>query len=261
MQTTDLSLSLSLFHIESSADEEEKAYLYEIQQNAGRSTPATMFRSAKTSSPRQRRTSSAQSNHSNQRPSLMHPKSTTPTTTDRPASSTSFDRRFSRTTSPFVHALPRDSTLFDDHLEDRIKQNPWAAHPTTNSRIPSLSEYNSQKRQDRLPPPHHHHQRLPSLPAATTSAQLPPASPSPFPGSTTSSSATITRRQDIPSADTSIISLGPATKRALESLQAEVIALNDRIDDLRNEVGRRRQQQRIEPPPKRNDGRGVIKVT
>jgi hypothetical protein len=124
-----------------------------------------------------------------------------------------------------------------------------------------LSEYNSQKRQDRLPPPHHHHQRLPSLPAATTSAQLPPASPSPFPGSTTSSSATITRRQDIPSADTSIISLGPATKRALESLQAEVIALNDRIDDLRNEVGRRRQQQRIESPPKRNDGRGVIKVT
>ncbi|SAM07370.1 hypothetical protein [Absidia glauca] len=35
------------------------------------------------------------------------------------------------------------------------------------------------------------------------------------------------------------VSLGPATQRALESLQAEVIALNDRIDDLRNELVRR----------------------
>lgn len=221
-----------------------------------------MFRNTKASSPRQRRTSSVQSNHS---PSLMRPKSTTTTTaTDRPTSSASFDRRFSRTTSPFVHALPRDSTLFDDHLEDRIKQNPWAAHPATNARIPSLSEYNGQKRQDRSPTPQHH-QRLPSSPAATaatTSANLlPPASPSPLPGSTASSSATVTRRQEISIADPSIISLGPATKRALESLQAEVIALNDRIDDLRNDVARRRHQQRIEPPPKRNDGRGMIKVT
>lgn len=41
---------------------------------------------------------------------------------------------------------------------------------------------------------------------------------------------------------TSVVALGPATKRALESLQNEVIALNDRIDDLRRELVERDKQ-------------------
>lgn len=41
-----------------------------------------------------------------------------------------------------------------------------------------------------------------------------------------------------------VVALGPATKRALESLQAEVVALNERIDDLRREL----QTSSIEPP-------------
>ena len=41
------------------------------------------------------------------------------------------------------------------------------------------------------------------------------------------------------------LALGPATKRALESLQNEVIALNDRIDDLRRELVERDKQQRL----------------
>ncbi|KAL7308917.1 hypothetical protein PS15m_011056 [Mucor circinelloides] len=43
----------------------------------------------------------------------------------------------------------------------------------------------------------------------------------------------------------STLTLGPATKRALESLQNEVIALNDRIDDLRRELVERDKQQRV----------------
>ncbi|KAI8333085.1 hypothetical protein BC941DRAFT_435053, partial [Chlamydoabsidia padenii] len=35
---------------------------------------------------------------------------------------------------------------------------------------------------------------------------------------------------------TSVVALGPATKRALETLQAEIIALNERIDGLRQEL-------------------------
>lgn len=35
---------------------------------------------------------------------------------------------------------------------------------------------------------------------------------------------------------TSVVALGPATKRALETLQAEIIALNQRIDGLRQEL-------------------------
>ncbi|KAI8092493.1 acyl CoA binding protein-domain-containing protein [Halteromyces radiatus] len=35
---------------------------------------------------------------------------------------------------------------------------------------------------------------------------------------------------------TSVVALGPATKRALETLQSEIIALNDRIDGLRQEL-------------------------
>ncbi|CAO3616497.1 unnamed protein product [Cunninghamella blakesleeana] len=45
--------------------------------------------------------------------------------------------------------------------------------------------------------------------------------------------------------NTSITSLSPETKRALQSLQAEVIALNDRIDDLRHELLRRDKQRNI----------------
>ncbi|KAI9244749.1 hypothetical protein EDC94DRAFT_530704, partial [Helicostylum pulchrum] len=44
---------------------------------------------------------------------------------------------------------------------------------------------------------------------------------------------------------TSVVALGPATKRALESLQNEIIALNERIDDLRKELVERDRQRAI----------------
>ena len=76
------------------------------------------------------------------------------------------------------------------------------------------------------------------------------------PAYSTSSSATATARNTQPlrtsnraTPELSVISLGPVTKRALESLQAEVIALNGRIDDLRKELTDRDQQRRASAAP------------
>ncbi|OAD01640.1 hypothetical protein MUCCIDRAFT_156605 [Mucor lusitanicus CBS 277.49] len=52
----------------------------------------------------------------------------------------------------------------------------------------------------------------------------------------------------------STLALGPATKRALESLQNEVIALNDRIDDLRRELAERDKLQRAKSNKDQDSG-------
>ncbi|KAI8967020.1 acyl CoA binding protein-domain-containing protein [Mycotypha africana] len=54
-----------------------------------------------------------------------------------------------------------------------------------------------------------------------------------------------------PSSSVTTVALGPATKKALESLQNEVIALNDRINDLRREL-----VNRDEHRPKRKPSSG-----
>jgi hypothetical protein len=58
---------------------------------------------------------------------------------------------------------------------------------------------------------------------------------------------------------TSVVALGPATKRALESLQNEVIALNDRIDDLRRELVERDKQRAIALSSSKRDSDEVEK--
>ncbi|ORX58324.1 hypothetical protein DM01DRAFT_1223371 [Hesseltinella vesiculosa] len=52
----------------------------------------------------------------------------------------------------------------------------------------------------------------------------------------------------------SVVSLGPATKRALETLQAEIIALNERVDDIRQEILRRNPQHAIVSSSSAADG-------
>ena len=54
----------------------------------------------------------------------------------------------------------------------------------------------------------------------------------------------------------STLALGPATKRALESLQNDVVALNDRIDDLRRELVERDKQQRVRSNNNQESGGG-----
>ncbi|KAG0170244.1 hypothetical protein DFQ28_004681 [Apophysomyces sp. BC1034] len=48
---------------------------------------------------------------------------------------------------------------------------------------------------------------------------------------------------------TSVVALGPATKRALEALQSEIVALNERIDGLRQELVDRDQRRSISRQP------------
>lgn len=140
---------------------------------------------------------------------------------------------------------------------------------------------NSSQSQMRLPSPMYHTRRLTQLTSPPLDPQLHGMTPiqqsqqqqqfqSPVFGSSASSSITATPHtnnfnsnsrmvytptstnespnsrlfdhQRQPPTGMTTVALGPATKRALESLQNEVIALNDRIDDLRRELVERDQQ-------------------
>jgi hypothetical protein len=121
----------------------------------------------------------------------------------------------------------------------------------------------------RLPSPMYHTRRLGQLSSPPLNPQVHGMTPiqqsqfqSPVFGSSTSSSVTATPQNNTSRSSSRMVytptntnerpnsrlfdqprqpnlttvALGPATKRALESLQNEVIALNDRIDDLRREL-------------------------
>jgi hypothetical protein len=112
--------------------------------------------------------------------------------------------------------------LSDDSIDEqyaRIDLYPQQ-HPTTTpvaaARIPSHSSVSSSSYYQR---PLHPHEGAP--PPHTT---LPPDLPR-------LGNRLLTEQQY-----TSVVALGPATKRALETLQAEIIGLNERIDGLRQEL-------------------------
>lgn len=140
------------------------------------------------------------------------------------------------------------------HIE-RLRKTPSSSH----LRLPSPM-YRQQQRLSPLvsPSPPLYPQQLQSMTSMNNRQ-------SPVPGSSASSSVTATpqlnnmlRDQSVYTPTdsrstsrnqshynpqyTSVVALGPATKRALESLQNEVIALNDRIDDLRRELVERDKQ-------------------
>lgn len=112
------------------------------------------------------------------------------------------------------------SGLYEDNFDDSV--NPWVLHPSTR-----------QYRMDEVPP----------MQQRDSQQDLSALYRSPM--STTSSSATATQQQYL-----SLNSqqqqqqqqqheqtvLGPATKRALEALQQEIEALNERINGLRKEL-------------------------
>ncbi|KAI9032920.1 hypothetical protein CLU79DRAFT_728762 [Phycomyces nitens] len=153
--------------------------------------------------------------------------------------------------------LPR---LFQETFDD--KSNPWAQQPSQQRyRVDHSSSEDSIDDQNNL--------RAAIASASMTSPMITsqrtrPPGGSPIQGSSATSSVTATptsvarpfltqrassRAQErsfdprLPSdASFSMISLGPATKRALESLQAEIIALNERIDDLRQELVERNKE-------------------
>ncbi|KAF7730398.1 hypothetical protein EC973_002204 [Apophysomyces ossiformis] len=164
-----------------------------------------------------------------------------------------------------LRVLPRESFL-EENFDDSV--NPWVHHPS--SRRYNIVEGRSTAQNEE----HNHHEVGSRGNSVTTpqnqqvlSPQLAGQSSSRFQSpmfSSTSSSATATARTAVPRMSlndfgpvqqqqqgrlqqlenrplsdqqyTSVVALGPATKRALEALQAEIIALNERIDGLRQEL-------------------------
>lgn len=110
--------------------------------------------------------------------------------------------------------------LSDDSIDEQFSQvGLYPQHPTTTTpaavgRIPSHSSVSS------------YHPR--SLREGVSLHTTTPAAPDPPPR--------IENRLLTEQQYTSVVALGPATKRALETLQAEIIGLNERIDGLRQEL-------------------------
>ncbi|KAI9277875.1 hypothetical protein BY458DRAFT_504309 [Sporodiniella umbellata] len=130
----------------------------------------------------------------------------------RPSSSMSMSRRGLQMTG-------RDllTNSFQEEEQHLMDGNPWAQHPI-------MKERNAK------------------TPTTTSSVRLSSPSSRPYfrPGSSNSSSVTATPHNRPTFTPTSnhepFQALGPATKRALELLQNEVVTLNERIDDLRKEL-------------------------
>ncbi|ORZ22552.1 acyl CoA binding protein-domain-containing protein [Absidia repens] len=287
-----------------SVDEEEKAYLFDIQQNAGRSTPSTLFGQSELTTSTSPRKPLGQSNidqrswNGKQR-QFLRPKSSA--SLDRIISSASpnlnrttninndLNKPMTGTTSRAAssasryrtHVLPRDSSTFNDHHFDDT-MNPWASgtqQPLHHSTLSDYQQHPQLLRTDSRSTNHTNMSAAPMLPSPVMGSGRLRTLQSPFHGSSAASSVTATasnvrtlqqnqqlgRRQEIqPTPTPSVISqhsvaLGPATKQALESLQTEVIALNDRIDDLRHELiwrDRRRAEQRLLDDKSEGNGEG-----
>ncbi|KAL0092026.1 hypothetical protein J3Q64DRAFT_1696157 [Phycomyces blakesleeanus] len=169
--------------------------------------------------------------------------------------------------------LPR---LFQENFDD--KTNPWAQQPSQQRyKVDHSSSEDSIDGQTSL--------RAEIASASMTSPMITgqrtrPSGESPIQGSSTTSSVTATPTsvarpfltQRIPSrvqersfdprlsqdASFSMIALGPATKRALESLQAEIIALNERIDDLRQELVERNKESVVNRMSITKDSKGAV---
>ncbi|GAA5813633.1 hypothetical protein MFLAVUS_007117 [Mucor flavus] len=197
-----------------------------------------------------------------------------------PANKDTFiEEEFDHSVNPWQH-IPTTTTNTHSNKnirstsssEDSIENN--RSHNTKSSllRLPSPMFNRQQQKQQRLsslaspsPPPYPQHLQT------MTPIHQNQYNQSPVPGSSTSSSVTATpqlhnivpgdrsvytptnsrsvsRTQscyDTSQQYTSVVALGPATKRALESLQTEIIALNERIDDLRKELVERDRQRAI----------------
>ncbi|KAI9307948.1 acyl CoA binding protein-domain-containing protein [Cunninghamella echinulata] len=233
-----------------SIDEEEKAYLFEIQQNAGRSTPATVFRQkkknrlplSKISLPN---SSSSQQQHSNSsQQSLDRP--ITPTTYSKrsfnnnnnnlttkrnmssPLSKPSLSSTPSTTTAAVHIVPPRDSPYYNDDDQFDNTVNPWVAVSGTTST--SLQSDGSKMKVVQLP--------ILIYPQSNDYLLL----------NNSNNNNGNSNNSNYNANNATITSLSPATKRALQALQAEVIALNDRIDDLRHELLRRDKQRSSNKP-------------
>ncbi|KAI8076957.1 acyl CoA binding protein-domain-containing protein [Thamnidium elegans] len=189
---------------------------------------------------------------------------------------TFIEEEFDHSVNPWQHIPTTHSNKniqSTSSSEDSIENNRSNNTKSSNLlRLPSPMFNRQQQQQQRLsslaspsPPPYPQHLQI------MTPIHQNQYNQSPVPGSSTSSSVTATpqlhnmapgdrsvytptdsrsvsrtqSRYDTSQQYTSVVALGPATKRALESLQSEIIALNERIDDLRKELVERDRQRAI----------------
>lgn len=281
-----------------SAEAEEQAYLLEIQRDQRAVTPS------RSSSSRRTRTSaesfsSRQKYQDNNRSRLRTPSSIASSRrTSRASSVTTVhtaaesivstnDKRMTRQQQQQQPA-PRGSSLFDEPFDPHV--NPWAYSDNTARKYNGQSADASSTTSRRL-------SALGTSMSPYSRPFLSPSSPSYHPVSSAASTVTATEpttitatnshievSENIPNNNnnhsihvessrgvlteqqyTSVVALGPATKRALDTLQAEIVALNERIDGLRREIAdqrRRRDRQYSEEKDKSWEGwKWVIKVS
>ncbi|KAI8149511.1 acyl CoA binding protein-domain-containing protein [Fennellomyces sp. T-0311] len=215
-----------------SAEAEEQAYLLEVQANA-----AAPPQRRKLVSPRQQQ---QRRSWYDRAPSAASSMVTAPT-------------GHSRATSP-SNASPSNDRLLPHMIpqHERIKQrsfeedslDPWAQHPANALHNNSSSEEDATKQQRAASPRHPrliNQHRIPVQPSpvysTSSSVTATPRHPSTLHNVYSSSNINTPSNRATPDPQyMSVVALGPATKRALESLQTEVVALNNRIDELRREL-------------------------
>lgn len=208
-------------------DEEERAYLRQVQAFSLPEAP-----------PRPRRPISRQQQQQQRRSWYYTPSnSSTPTpdklrsTHDVPLDTNPWAPPIPPVGSSLSHRMANDSSSSDDDDDDHVTSSSRQSRPKSRTISP--------RQQQR----------------ASLMGRLPAFQGSPAMSTSSSATATARNTQHLRSTsnratpELSVISLGPVTKRALESLQAEVIALNGRIDDLRKELADRDQQRRTSAAP------------
>jgi hypothetical protein len=181
-----------------SEDAEEMAYLRQVEKSIPVQRNNTI----------QQRNKSSWNDRASSRASSHHSMMTAPTELSkrRPSSSTSL-------TSHSIRPLSRNNRpSYEEHFDDSV--NPWVLHP-------SSRQYRVDSRLDIYRSPM-------STSSSVTATQ--------YNNNTTSERFTLGRLNDSNSTQQQHVLLGPATKRALESIQHEIEALNERINGLRDEI-------------------------
>lgn len=242
--------------IDTSIDEEEEAYLRQVQRsrssvvsNRSRMTPV---RGDKLQQPSSRR-ASVQSTQSSTYRRVRTP-SSLPAQQHHSLQQYNLQQqlqqqqqlRQQQQQQQQAHVPPSPARLLDD-IDPNV--NPWTTHP-------SVTKYKVDDGHSDMEAGTVSTVQLPSPVISTTSSVQRPRLHSPNPPESTASSVTATgppsTAQPANPASllteqqyTSVVALGPATKRALDTLQSEIVALNNRIDGLRLELTRRNQARQI----------------
>ncbi|KAF7731228.1 hypothetical protein EC973_000644 [Apophysomyces ossiformis] len=248
-----------------SADEEEQAYLRQIQQSTSDNPPRGNSRASfATQSTRVMRTAPSPSSR------LAPPRAASVTSAQSMATAptTVSRRRLSQSTEDRTALRPRSAASTRSGPTDRI------SFTMSRSRIPPLltedfddsvdpwaQQYGSQDSEDSIDEQDITSGNRPRKFLRVRRQRSAMASPVQHPhyGSSTSSTITAAHRQqrqqqpqrrfiDPPY---NAVALGPAAKQALEALQSEIVALNERVDGLKQQI--ERSQQVSNKPPSSTD--------